>query len=136
MLETKADPVWLPGDEECKKVYELVLSGATWYAACAEIGVIYTVAQQRYRLRGFASPRRSTPAPAGGWQAACQRAYERVIAGETTRDACQAEGISLQSIRRFTMRGAIKTPARLMTETRQAIRSQHKKPRAKKAKNA
>ena len=120
---------WLPGDEGCAKVYSLVLEGMPWAEACTRIGVTFHAAQSRYRARGLPSPRRSTPAPAGGWPAACQRVYDRVLLGETTRDACRAEGISLQSMRRFSLRSAIQTPARLMAETRQAIRSQHKKTR-------
>ena len=129
MTTTTAAAPWLPGDETCAKVYELVLGGMPWAEACALAGVSFHAAQSRYRARGLPSPRRSTPTPDCGWPAACQRVYDRVLMGETTRDACRAEGISLQSMRRFTLRNAIQTPARLMAETRQAIRSQHKKPR-------
>lgn len=124
---------WLPGDEECARVYSLVLGGMPWAEACAMSGVTFHAAQSRYRARGLPSPRRSTPVPAGGWPAACQRVYDRVLMGETTRDACRAESISLQSMRRFTLRSSIQTPARLMADTRQAIRAQHTKPRRRSA---
>lgn len=132
---TIAAPAWLPGDEACARVYNLVMIGTSWAEACAREGISYPLAQTRYRSRGFTSPRRSTPPPKGGWTAAYGRVYDRVLNGETTRDACRAEGVSGQSLRRFLFRTTTQAPAKLMSETRQAIRSQHKKSR-RKAKSA
>ena len=59
-------PGWLPGDELHREAYELVRAGVVWREACRCVGVDYTAAQHRYRLRGLPSPVRTFPPPAFG----------------------------------------------------------------------
>jgi transposase-like protein len=123
-LKTEVNtPGWKPGDEKCRAVYELVAAGTSWSDACRSIGVSYTTAQMKYRVRGLPSPRRTNVEPAGGRDAAAERAYARSLGGEVAAAVSKAEGISYQYLRRWCARNGKTAPNTSLRQVKAEIRS-------------
>jgi hypothetical protein len=103
---------WLPGDELHREAYELVRAGGVvWRDACRRVGVDYSTAQHRYRLRGLPSPIRTFPSPAFGTrEETAAVVYSLVLHGQPVSTAAPRNGISRQYFWSWCKRSRLPNP--------------------------
>ena len=115
-------PGWLPGDELHREAYELVRAGVVWREACRRVGVDYTAAQHRYRLRGLPSPIRTFPMPAFGTrEKTAAVVYSLVLHGQPVSIAAPRNGISRQYFWSWCKRSRLPNPTRSLRSAKASI---------------
>lgn len=122
-LEAEAQGTgWLPGDELHREAYELVKGGLVWRDACKRVGVDYSKAQHRYRLRGLPSPVRTFPTPAfGSREETAAVVYSLVLHGRPVSIAARTHGISRQYFWNWCKRSRLPNPSSALRSARAGI---------------
>lgn len=122
-LEAEAQVMgWLPGDELHKQAYDLVRSGVVWREACKRVGVDYSTAQHRYRLRGMPSPVRTFPTPSFGTREETAAAvYSMVLHGHPVSAAAPRHGISRQYLWNWCKRNRLPNPTQALRNAKASI---------------
>ena len=124
-LEAEAKSTgWLPGDEPHKKAYDLVKAGMVWREACRHVGVDYSIAQHRYRLRGLPSPVRTFPIPSfGSREETAAVVYSLVLHGQPVSTAARSHGISRQYFWGWCKRSRLPNPSIALRSAKASIAS-------------
>lgn len=114
---------WLPGDELHQQAYDLVKTGGiAWRDACNHVGVDYSKAQHRYRLRGLPSPVRTFPIPSfGSREETAAVVYSLVLHGQPVSTAARSHGISRQYFWSWCKRSRLPNPSSALRSAQASI---------------